>query len=305
MIMADNIGAMGTNINEAWFYSWPLQAYGGGTMTMSSAGGTTHNERAWIRVRKNKDKAALRFKIFAKQSSGTGIVRLYSGVSVVATINVSSSTAAWYETTVTDSSTLANDPLDLSMTMYRPSGTLTVYSYAVYVEPQSAVTTGVQTSGFKKWDSSINAYQDPISSEMVQRLIQAPYQIAKDRTTSLYSMNPLWNAWSSNICTNATQSYATVVRAAFIGDGYERTYRIDAHVSDVATYAPGGSATGDTPALRIRIKGVPNIEKTGTGWQTETFTTSETRIPFEVDLKNNTAARGMSLDALIIRREPS
>ena len=216
MIMADNIGAMGTNINEAWFYSWPLQAYGGGTMTMSSAGGTTHNERAWIRVRKNKDKAALRFKIFAKQSSGTGIVRLYSGVSVVATINVSSSTAAWYETTVTDSSTLANDPLDLSMTMYRPSGTLTVYSYAVYVEPQSAVTTGVQTSGFKKWDSSINAYQDPISSEMVQRLIQAPYQIAKDRTTSLYSMNPLWHAWSSNICTNATQSYATVVRAAFI-----------------------------------------------------------------------------------------
>ena len=191
------------------------------------------------------------------------------------------------------------------MTMYRSAGTLTVYSYAVYVEPQSAVTTGVQPSGFKKWDSSINAFEDPITSEMVQRLIQAPYQIAKDRVTTLYSMNPYWHGWATNVCTNSTQSYATLLRGILIGDGYSRDYRIDAHLSDVATYSPGGSATGDVPAMRMRLKGITNIEKTGVGWHTETFTAGDVRIPFEVDLKNNTAARGMSIDALIIRREPS
>lgn len=312
MIMATAIGSLGTNINEAWRYAWCPQAYSSAQAYHTGAAATYF----WVRLRGNADQAKWRFRVFARAlhnegEGGTNEVRVIanSGASVLdSTITVVSSTEGepqetgqWYTSLITDADTV-DDPFDLRIQLYTSANELHVLAFAFYLEPQSAVGAGVLDSGFVRWDSSMNAVDDPISSEQVNRLVQAPYKIANDRPTTLYSNFTGYYDEDGAVKTYLSTieaTYQTIIESTVPGDGFNRTYRIDAYLHDEGR-------AGTDMSVRINIHGHGSITFTGEGWHTNTFSSSQESIPFSVQIKRNDggATDRVSMPTLLIRREP-
>ena len=182
MIMAKAIGDMGTNINEAWRYAWCPQISSCAQAWVDGPEGTAQ-DMFWVRLRGNDDNAKWRFRVFARalhNENDPGDEEIYvvhhsTGALVLdSTINVISSTGGepqeygnWYTSLITDSSSPFTSPLDLKIQIYAPAYEVHVLAFMIYLEPQTAPDSDVLESGFVRWDSSMNAQHDPITSEQV------------------------------------------------------------------------------------------------------------------------------------------
>tara|TARA_R110000824_G_C15212546_1_gene676766 strand:- start:2154 stop:3101 length:948 start_codon:yes stop_codon:yes gene_type:complete len=300
MAMSSNIAAMGSNTNEAWRYGWCPQAYSTGFHYQNSSNSIGFVDKAYMRLRGNADKVNLRFRCLAEGDTGAEIRVVSSdGLTLYATITGLTATPTWYTNTTAISS--AADPMDMKVQLKAERGVTLCYGFSFSLEPFSDPAAGSHDSGFVKWDSSIDDLNDPISSEMVNRLIQNPYAIAKDRPSTLVSLfNTITDVDNNSVLQGDSDSttYETYIRGIIPGDGYQRTYRADVHISDPDDVL-------DSSSVRINIEGQSSLVLTGEGWLTGTFEMSSGITPFTIDMKMNDAGDNLTLDTVLIRRESS
>ena len=313
--MAKAIGDMGTNINEAWRYAWCPQISSCALAYESAEASPT--DMFWVRLRGNDDNAKWRFRVFARCLHNEGpagdeevrVVFHGTGSSALdSTINVISSTGGepqeygvWYTSLLTDSSSPFTSPLDLKVQIYAPVYTVHVLAFMIYLEPQTAPGADVLESGFVRWNSSMNATNDPITSEQVNRLRQAPYKIASTRPTTLYSNFSGYyteDATYKSFISTAEATYQTVLRSTIPGDGFNRTYRVDAYLRDEGRAGTDMSVRINTPDGTLTLTGRDE-------WKTGTFESSQQSIPFTAQIKNDDDDdERVAMPSLIIRREP-
>tara|TARA_R110000744_G_scaffold81228_2_gene159752 strand:- start:488 stop:1435 length:948 start_codon:yes stop_codon:yes gene_type:complete len=300
MAMSSNIATMGSNTNEAWRYGWCPQAYSTGFHYQNSSNSVGYVDKAYMRLRGNADKVNVRFRCLAKGGTGAEVRVVNSDASTVyASITGLTATPTWYTATIGISS--AADPMDMKVQLKAERDVTLVQGFSFYLEAASAAAVGTHSSGFVKWDGSIDDLNDPISSEMVNRLIQTPYAIAKDRPSTLVSLfNTITDASNNSVLQGDSNSttYETYIRGIVPGDGYQRTYRADVHISDPDDVL-------DSSSVRINVEGQTSLVLSGEGWLTGTFEMSSGITPFTIDMKMNDAGDNLTLDTVLIRRESS
>ena len=310
MPMHKGISTLGQNINEVYKYAKCVQAFTGAVVMHDTAeDGSDATAKYFVRTRGNSDNVDITFKILAGGSGGTSTPDGEVTVTCVSESGLSSSqdvtgAAAWKTYTFPIPS--HDDPMDWELKIGGAQGGLVrCYGMICYYDPDYP-DTGTLDSGFQSWDSSlVNSSNDPISTEMVDRIRNAPIQIAKDRPTTLYSFfSDHWESYDPNdesfLAAAAAYDdvYQIVIDDSFQGDAYDRTYRIDLH----ATYQPG--QTNDI-LVRARVGSSDLMTFEGIGWLTGTFTTSGKIIPIKVECSLGVAREGPSLDTVLIRREPT
>jgi len=264
----------------------------------------------WI-VPQNEDDLTVRINVRWKVSGG-GTADILAEMTDDAYVTVDDNTGSPTTTTsatetsatidlVSSNSTGSATPRFVRLKLLTSAGTATITSVECYVLAATAAT-GTLAGGFKSTHTGWYSADEPVPSEVANRLINNPKRIAEDRPVTLVSVLDDVSATVSRAAyTTASTDGAEVLRFLMPPDpgGGPRAYRVAFRVERHA------NVTAHAAVVYI---GPHQFVTTATGW------TQETRVMggdmFEalkcsVVLKVVTGTDDVYLRALQITREPT
>jgi hypothetical protein len=176
------------------------------------------------------------------------------------------------------------------------SGTVFVDGLLCYRVP-GAPAAGALTSGYARTDGQWYATDEPISSERVARLINAPRLIARDRGACLVcAMDDSQAAGTRAKWSTTASTWTQVARFVLLPyDTVTRDYRVSVRLRSTST--PNPSALVGIGAQQVQLDGTTD------GWYHGTLTLPPAMLMGTVSIKLDGSGGYAILDTLQILRE--